>query len=174
MPRHAGFTLADLITTLAVLSIIAAAALPALQELLLDAHMTRQVNGLVHSIHLAKQTAHVRIVDTVLCKSSSGLSCDHEADWQGGWLLFANVNADHPPQADPGEPRLAAGGAWSGGRISANRAYFVFRPADIRSTNGTLVFCDRRGSEKARALVVSYTGRPRTARHGPRNAALIC
>ena len=174
MHRQAGFTLADLITTLAVVSIIAATAIPALQELLLDARMTRQVNGLVHGVHLAKQSAQTQIVDTVLCKSPDGQRCAHEGEWQDGWLLFANANADHPPQADPGEPRLATGGTWSGGQISSNRIFFVFRPAQIRSSNGTLVFCDRRGSENARALVISYTGRPRTTRRGPRNETLIC
>ena len=174
MHQQAGFTLADLITTLAVVSIIAAAAIPALQELLLDARMTRQVNALVHGAHLAKQTAQTRMIDTVLCKSPDGQRCAHEGEWQNGWLLFANVNADHPPQADPGEPRLATGGAWSGGQIAGNRKFFIFRPAQIRSSNGTFVFCDRRGSENARTLVISYTGRPRTARHGPRNEVLIC
>jgi type IV fimbrial biogenesis protein FimT len=145
-----------------------------MQGLLLDARMTRQVNGLVHAIHLAKQSAHMQIVETVLCKSPDGQRCAHAGEWQDGWLLFANIDAEYPPQAGPGEPRLAAGGAWTGGRVSVNRKFFVFRPAEIRSTNGTFVFCDRRGSKKARALVVSYTGRPRTARHGPRNEALIC
>jgi len=174
MPRHAGFTLADLLATVAVVSIVATTAIPAMQELLLDARMTSQINGLVHGIHLAKQSAHVRIVETVLCKSPDGRRCAHTGEWHDGWLLFANLNAEHPPQVDSGEPRLAAGGAWTGGRVSANRNFFVFRPAEIRSTNGTLQFCDRRGSESARALVVSYTGRPRIARRGPRNAALIC
>ena len=77
MPRHAGFTLADLITTVAVVSIVATTAIPAMQDLLLDTRMTRHINGLVHGIHLAKQSAHVRIVETVLCKSPDGLRCAH-------------------------------------------------------------------------------------------------
>jgi type IV fimbrial biogenesis protein FimT len=52
--------------------------------------------------------------------------------------------------------------AYPSGKITANRRSFAFRPFEIRSTNGTLIFCDRRGPEFARAVIISYTGRPRT------------
>jgi len=47
--------------------------------------------------------------------------------------------------------------------IRANRERFRFRPNYRRGTNGTIRFCDRRGSAAARAVIVSYTGRPRVA-----------
>lgn len=174
MQRQFGFTLAELLMTLALLAVLSAAALSSLSGLLLESRMTRQVNGLVHGVHLAKSTAQLRLTDVALCKSPDGERCVHEGEWHDGWLLFANEDRDHPPQADPGEACLAAGGAWRGGRIRANRRFFVFRPATTRSTNGTFVFCDRRGESAARALIVSYTGRPRTARRGPGDTPLLC
>ena len=60
------------------------------------------------------------------------------------------------------------------GSITANRRLFEFRPFGRRSTNGTVTFCDRRGAEQARAVVVSFTGRPRVTRNGSGMAALIC
>ena len=42
------------------------------------------------------------------------------------------------------------------------------------ATNGTLVYCDRRREAAARALVISYTGRPRVAAEGPAGRDLDC
>lgn len=174
MHRHAGFTLADLAVTVAVVAVLTTLAVPALDRLLMDSRMTAQVNALVHAIHLAKQSAHLRLADVALCKSPDGRRCAHGGEWTEGWLLFVNSDGDRPPQVTGDEPTLAAGGTYAGGTITANRDAFMFRPAAIRSTNGTFVFCDRRGAEAARALIVSYTGRPRTARRGPGGRALIC
>lgn len=174
MDRQAGFTLADLIITLGLLSVLTATAVPAFTEILLESRMTRQVNGLVHGVHLAKQSAHMRLAEVVLCKSPDGQSCGHGGKWHDGWLLFVNSNRDHPPIVGDDEPRLASGGYWTGGKMTANRNFFVFRPGSYRSTNGTFVFCDRRGADAARALIVSYTGRPRTNRRAPGGRPLIC
>ena len=59
------------------------------------------------------------------------------------------------------------------GTITANRASFQFRPFFWRSTNGTVTFCDERGVAAARAVIVSYTGRPRVSDRGP-GRALTC
>jgi len=40
--------------------------------------------------------------------------------------------------------------------------------------NGTLVFCDPRGSSSARAIVISHTGRPRVSRRDSSNKPLKC
>ena len=75
-----------------------------------------------------------------------------------------NIDADTPPRVDPGERVLDVGGPFASGTITANRQVFRFRPFETRSTNGTLTFCDRRGVERSRSVVVSYTGRPRSVR----------
>lgn len=174
MDRQTGFTLADLLLAVGLIAMLSVTAVPAFTDILLDARMTQQVNGLVHGVHLARQAAHVRLADIALCKSPDGRRCAHAGSWHDGWLLFENTDRDRPPQVDDEEPSLASGGAWPAGTIRSNREYYVFRPATIRSSNGTLTFCDRRGTDEARALIVSYTGRPRTARRAPGDRPLIC
>ena len=81
---------------------------------------------------------------------------------RAGWFSSISTGTGHRMLiAD--EPILAANPAFESGTIIANRADFVFRAFEARSTNGTLTFCDRRGSDAARAIIVSYTGRPRVA-----------
>ena len=41
-------------------------------------------------------------------------------------------------------------------------------------TNGTLIFCDRAGRARPRALVISYTGRPRVAYEDTRGRPYRC
>lgn len=172
--RANGLTLIELLVTLTIVAVIAMAGVPALRDLIMGQRMTSQINGFVHGVFLAKQSAHTRLVETVICKSPTGRRCEPDADWTDGWLLFINRDRDYPARIDATEPILATGDAFRNGAIRANRREFVFRAFEIRSTNGTLVFCDARGAEHARALVISYTGRPRIARVRPDGRPLQC
>ena len=173
-PANAGLTLPELLITLMILAVLSVTAVPAFTDLILNQRMTNQVNRLVHGVHLAKRSAHQFTADVVLCKSPDGLQCDHSARWQAGWIVFIDDGGERPPRVDPGERVLEAAGPFDSGTISANRSHFVFRPFETRSTNGTVVFCDRRGAHRARAVVVSPTGRPRSVRRGPREEPLAC
>lgn len=98
-----------------------------------------------------------------ICPTRDGTGCDDTAAWSSGWIMFSNLDADDPPQADPGEPILDRHVVRPEVRIAANRRGFTLRATRQRATNGTLVICDRSGRVPARALVISYTGRPRVA-----------
>ncbi|NND37814.1 MAG: hypothetical protein HKN81_11845 [Gammaproteobacteria bacterium] len=174
MHRQPGVLLVDLVITVGLLAILSTAAVPTFRHLLLDASMTAQVNGLVHAVHLGKQSAHMRLAEVVMCPSPDGRQCVDDGQWQNGWLLFVNEDRDDPPRVTAGEATLAAGGVFARGHLRANRLYFYFRAATTRSTNGTFTFCDDRGTDHARALIISYTGRPRTSRRAPDGRSLIC
>ncbi len=174
MTQQTGLTLIELLFTMVVLAILTTVAVPGFTNLVLNTRMTAHVNRFVHDIHLAKQAAHRRMQPVALCKSHDGRQCAHDREWHEGWLVFVNLNRDRPPHVNPDEPILAVNPAFESGTIIANRPNFVFRAFEARSTNGTLTFCDRRGSSSARAVIVSYTGRPRVATVSPGNKPLRC
>jgi len=163
MKHSSGLTLLELLLTLSVIAIMTLAGVPVFRDLLLNQRMTAHINGLVHAVFMAKHTAHTRLSTTTICKSRTGQQCEPQAEWSDGWLLFDNIDRDHPPRIDAGEHILATGGSYPQGSIRANRQAFIFRAFEIRSTNGTLVFCDPRGADHAKALIISYSGRPRIA-----------
>jgi len=161
MIRQTAITLIELLVALAVLTIISIATVPGFSSVVRDIRMSSSVNELAHSLHRARQNARVTGVATAVCGSADGQQCQANGHWENGWLVFANTDADDPPRVDPGESVLDVHGAVPNMRIYANRRAFIMRPFGLRSTNGTLIWCDPRGAKYARAIVVSYTGKPR-------------
>jgi type IV fimbrial biogenesis protein FimT len=174
MIKQSGVMLLDLLATLTVVAILLTVGIPWIGDLLLNAHMTTHVNQLIRDVHLAKQAAHRRMRTVAICKSSDGRQCRRGGRWKSGWLVFVNTDRDNPPVVDAGERILSTHPGDAASRIGANRNHFIFRPFETRSTNGTVTFCDRRGPARARAVIVSYTGRPRVSTTGPRGRALVC
>jgi hypothetical protein len=101
-----------------------------------------------------------------LCRSNAGASCAGAGDdYSGGWIVITDDTAVTP---------LLSHAPVMRGSIRANRASFTFRPGFQRSTNGTVIFCDQRGAASARAVVISYTGRPRVTRTTSGGRPLTC
>ena len=173
MLRSAGFTLLELLATLAVGALLLAMAVPAFTSLVLDARLTTAVNRVVHGVHVARHESLKSGADVVLCRRTSGRQCVDTGGWHTGLIVFVNRDRDDPPRVDAGEPILQSEPALPLSAVLANRRAFVFRPWS-RSVNGTLTFCDRRGTARARAVVVSYTGRPRATSAAKADGALSC
>lgn len=88
--------------------------------------------------------------------------------------MFENKDHDSPPSVDPGEPVLTRHKVADNVRIVANRRGFTLRATFLRATNGTLIICDAGNRIAAKALVISYTGRPRVARRKTNGDAYSC
>ena len=172
--RHSGMTLLELLTGIALLSIVLTAAVSGFSTLFANARINSQVNALVHSVHLAKQISRAKGTEITLCGSRNGVQCDVAKNWSDGWLIFANLDKDSPAQTDPNETLLEVHKAGKAVNISANRQAFVLRPFGKRSTNGTLIYCDQRGSASARSIILSYTGKPRVSNKTADGQPLTC
>ena len=172
--RKQGLTLYELLLTLALLAILAAVAAPSFGIYIAKSRQTSEINALFHAVHRARKASIMRRKVVSICPTPDGLQCGSIADWSSGWLLFENSDADAPPRVDAGEPVLAVHPVDAAIGISANRRGFTLRATVKRATNGTLVVCDRTGRAAPRALVISYTGRPRIARERPDGTPYSC
>jgi type IV fimbrial biogenesis protein FimT len=175
MRKASGTTLLELLTSLTVVAIVATLAAPSFRTLHLDGRRTAVVNGFLHALFLARSEAIKRGRVVTVCRSGDGRACDYRAlDWNIGWMVFVNNDRDDPPVRDPREDVIAHSGAWPGGSITSNRRAYSFRPMAQAVVNGTIVFCDGRGSPHARAIIISHTGRPRVAQRDASGKPLRC
>lgn len=170
-----GVSLIELIVSVSVLAILTGLAAPAFSGMWLDTQRTTAVNGFVHSVHLARSTAVHTGRTVTVCRSTDGRTCSHQTDdWQSGWMVFVNRDDDRPPVRDPNETVLSVSQPWQGGSIRSNRTAYSFRPYIHRVVNGSVVFCDRRGSAQARAIIINSAGRPRVSSRDSSGRPLRC
>jgi len=171
--RWHGFTLVEFLVALLLVAIMTAMASAGMQRLRARMNMNTSVNRLLHAIHEARSRALVSGNEVVICPSGSGSRCDAGRTWQAGWLVFQTAV---PGQQQPGHANstLLAGDGMAGLTVTANRRAFVLRPFGRRSSNGTLIFCDRDALTQPRALVISYTGKPRVSRTTASGRPLNC
>jgi type IV fimbrial biogenesis protein FimT len=173
-PVPRGFSLYELLLTLAVAALVLMAGLPSFGSLVADQRLRVEADALFHAFHLARKASIARRRVVSLCPSPDGATCVPGTDWSAGWLLFVNDDRDDPPILDAGEQILRDHRVDPRVRVAANRRGFTLRTTHLRATNGTLVVCDRARRAEARAVVVSYTGRPRVARADGRGEPYAC
>jgi type IV fimbrial biogenesis protein FimT len=173
-PCRRGFSLLELLLTIALVALILGLGVPSFSKISARARQGVALDALFHAVHLARKESIMRRRVVSLCPSFDGLRCAPGSDWSGGFLVFENSDRDEPPQVDGGEPVLHRHSPPEGIEIRANRRGFTLRSTVLRATNGTIVVCDRAGRIPARAVVISYTGRPRVALETPRGTPYSC
>lgn len=159
-PKRRGFTLYELLLTLLLLAVVASVGLPSFEALLARSRQSIEVNALFHAFHQARKESIMRRRSVTLCPSDDGRSCAASSNWSGGWIMSHDPD---PSQADAGKSVVLAHHVRDGIRITANRQAFALRATVRRATNGTIVVCDARNRVRPKALIISYTGRPRVA-----------
>ena len=175
MDRRRGYTLPELVFTMAITIGLLGWGVPAFRDLQLNAARTREVNQFIQAVYLARSEAIKRNGVVSLCPSLDGEWCAPSGTpWQRGWLIFVNADRDSPAERDSGEELLRVYAPWDRGAVNANRTTLSFRPFGQMGVTATFTFCDQRGSKAARAVIISQTGRPRVSDRSASNAVLVC
>ena len=174
--RNHGVTLIELLVGLAIMSILATLATVsyAAVKSRWDSEETRA--ALYTGFFTAKTQALAGGIQTVICPSMDGQYCLASNQWQHGWIVFQDLNQNREHESSEARLKIQAALPRSV-RLASNagRTRMVFQPNGSNGgTNATFTLCDGRGPETARSLVISNTGRIRTAPANPANAAQTC
>lgn len=164
MNSQKGFTLIELIATVAIVMIIATAGVPSFSTALRNGALTATVNDLVGALNLARSEAVKRRVPTRLCKSSDGVSCATITDWEAGWLVFADTDRNGVPATTEILRVYPALDNSYTLRVSGNFGDWVeFQPsgASIGSSGNSDTFrlCHNTGVSFSRSINVAPSGR---------------
>jgi len=160
--KSQGFTIIELLITLAVAAILLSLAAPSFRDIIKNNRLVTQVNLIAAGLNFARSEAIKRSISVTLCKSDDQVTCS--GNWQDGWLLFEDIDGDGT--VDAGDTIIRVGAGQSSGvtlvfpgknRVTYNANGFAV------GFNSTFKVCDDRGFTYGKGLVVSNTGRVRTA-----------
>ena len=188
--RHAGFTIIELMITVALIAVLATIAAPSLRDLVKNARMTSLANDLMTDLSVARAEAVKRGVRTTICTSSDGASCT-ATEWNQGWIVFAesdttgsfgtvdggDVILKVAPKTDDADTLITSINHLG----PAPGKYLSFRPSGMTTPGGTgatstieFYMCDSRSTDKVGAAAASNKGRHLTVSGTGRAIAARC
>jgi type IV fimbrial biogenesis protein FimT len=182
MKKSLGYTLIELMSMLAVVSILVSVGLPMLNVFFDSNRMVSNTNDLVAGLNIARSEAIKQQIRVTLCQSADSASCTGSGQWEDGWIVFQDPNGN--ATVDGGERILRLNAAVDGqvtirsndvGNLIASSVSFTSRglPKALNggAQSGTFRICDKRGlkvnadgvSTVARGVVLSPSGKVRSS-----------
>jgi len=147
-----GFTMIELMITVAIMAILMSVAIPSFTEALLGSKLSANANNLVASTYLARSEAIKRNAVVILCASANGTSCATSGGWEQGWIILSGTTVIRYQQAAASGLRITE----SGGILSLD-----FQPTGVGATQATMTVCRATPSvgSQERVVTISLTGR---------------
>ena len=169
-----GFTIIELMITVAIVGILVAAAAPGYQDWVATTRLNSHTNEFVTALHYARSEAVKRNVAVSVCKTSSGADCVTTGTWAQGWMVFVDVNGTGT--YDTGDSILRVHEKLTGGSTlvgqTAVSSVITFRSNGTAAQSGRIDMCSYRQTVAGRDIVIaSGTGRPISISE---TAALTC
>ncbi|HEY7871198.1 MAG TPA: GspH/FimT family pseudopilin [Rudaea sp.] len=159
-----GFTLTELLVTLAIAGILAMIGAPAMGSLLARTRDASTEAMVANTLRHARSAAVMRNARVLVCPSRDGRRCNPGDDWQHGWIVAKD--ADHDGQPDTDAPLFLAQAAMPvGTRVitSAGRGQLAFHPnGSAAGSNARFTICHA-NARTGKAVIVANSGRVRLA-----------
>ena len=170
--RNQGFTLIELMITIAIAAILLAFSLPSFQSTMTSSQLTTKANDLITALNTARGAAIKSNTAATLCRSTAGTACDG-ATWADGWLAWVDLNRNGALNA-PAEVlnlSVAANSLVIAGNANVATQVRFRSDGTLNGLPGTIRVCKTTTAvpvnENARDIVISGVGRARVERPNP-------
>lgn len=160
--RKTGFTLVELMVTLAVVTILALIVVPNVRPILQNNRLSTTTNDFLSDINLARSEAIKRARDIEICTWNSTASptapaCDGSGNWSGGWLIWVDMNRNGALDTDEiVRSREALAGMTL--RPAAAVDPITFDRRGVTANAVDFALCDDRGPTKGKSIKISQVG----------------
>ncbi len=94
MNKHSGFTLIELMITLAIVGILLTLGVPSLKTFMQGNQLIASSNELISALHVARSEAIKLNSRVSICESSNGTSCSTTGSWKNGWIVFVDFDGN--------------------------------------------------------------------------------
>ena len=162
MTNNNGFSLIEILTTIAIAGVIASMAIPSCRTTIEKNKVQKERDELASHFRLARSTAITKSGTTVICASDDTSTCSQSGDWTDGWIVFINNDADLTAYDSSTDLLLKVSDGIDGEHSllwSDGGSEVVFESSGEVSHSGTFTFCgNSANARRSRALIVYPTG----------------
>jgi len=150
--RERGFTLIELMTTITVMVVLLAVAVPAFDSVRLSARINAYATSLVAASQLARSEAVKRNATVTLCASADGATCATDGHWEAGWIVLWGTTVLRA------QPAAAAGYLM---RDASSTSSLSYDATGLGVTQATITVCRKNPTvgNQERVVKISATGR---------------
>ncbi|MEJ2346914.1 MAG: GspH/FimT family pseudopilin [Gammaproteobacteria bacterium] len=151
MKNHFGFTLIELMVTVALAAILLTLAIPSFRTMVLNNRLVTAANAFVADASLARSEAIKRGTTVSIVANAGG--------WTNGWTVKLGVGGTTLKVADALKDTVTATAA---GGVTI----FTFSPDGSSSAQDKLDVCDGRTGETGQEISIDFSGRVGTSSVG--------
>jgi len=164
-----GFTFIELMIVMTVIAVMAAIALPNLNQFVANNRLKSQMYNMLESINIARSEAVKRKVKTVMCRSADPTAtppaCGGTAQtWTTGWIVYAKGDAADAYNSATDTIIGIGNAADDTVDIMSNGNgdnYLVYKADGTLDETGSVVYaiCDDRGEDYGKQISIALVGR---------------